>query len=81
MNYQKEIVKTKLLILKCYQADVNEIACPFQWWEKHEVLFPTIGFPTQQILKFVSSQIETKRIFFLVGIFTNQEDVVYNYIT
>ncbi len=42
-------------------------------------MFPTIGFFIKQILRFVGSQIETKRICFLANIFTNltSEDV-YN---
>jgi len=27
----KEIFKRELLIFKCYQVDVNEITCLFQW--------------------------------------------------
>ncbi len=34
-------------------------------------MFPTIGFSTKQILKIIGFQIETKRIFSLVGIFIN----------
>ncbi len=51
--------------------DLKEIKCPPQWWQKHESMFPTVGFLAQQILGIVGSQIETKRIFSLVGIFTN----------
>ncbi len=29
-----ELVNKKLLILKCYQVDVENIKCPLQWWEK-----------------------------------------------
>jgi hypothetical protein len=34
-------------------------------------MFPIVGFLAQQILGIVGSQIETKRIFSLVGILTN----------
>jgi hypothetical protein len=34
-------------------------------------MFPIVGFLAQQILGIVGSQIETKMIFTLVGIFTN----------
>jgi len=23
---------------------VKDVKCPFHWWEKHEIMFPTIGF-------------------------------------
>ncbi len=51
------------MVFRCYQVDVNKIKCPLQWWEKHESMFPTIGFLVHQI--------ETKRIFSLVGILIN----------
>jgi len=60
-----------LLVFQCYQVDVNKIKHPLQWWEKHEAMFPTIGFLVHQILKIVGFQIETKRIFSLVGILFN----------
>jgi hypothetical protein len=37
-------VEKELLIFKRYQLDVKDIKCPLQWWQKHEVMFPTIGF-------------------------------------
>ncbi len=61
----KENVKRNLLIFRHYQVDVKKITCPFRWWEKHEVLFPIVGFLTQQILGIVGSQFEIKIIFFL----------------
>ncbi len=51
--------------------DVKNINCPLQWWEKHESMFRTIGFCARQILGIVGFQIETERIFSLVGIFTS----------
>jgi len=56
------------------------IKCPLEWWRKHKSMYPSVGFFIKQILRFVGSQIETKRIFFLANIFTNltTEDVVYN---
>jgi hypothetical protein len=67
----KKLVKRKLLVFWHYQVDVKETECPFQWWEKHEGMFPTIGFLVHKILGIVGSQIETKRIFSLVGFFTS----------
>jgi hypothetical protein len=55
----KELVKRELLIFKRYQLNVKDIKCPFQWWQKHEAMFLTIGFLAQQILEIVGSQIET----------------------
>ncbi len=54
-----------MLIFRCYQVDSKEIKCLFQWWTKHETIFPRVGFLIGQILWIVGSQIETKRIFFL----------------
>ncbi len=67
----KELVKKKLLIFKRYQLDVKDIKCCLQWWQKHEAMFPTCGFLTQQILSVIGSQIETERIFSFIGILTN----------
>ncbi len=39
-----ELVNRKLMIFRCYQVDVKDIKCPLQWWEKHESMFPTVGF-------------------------------------
>jgi hypothetical protein len=36
-------------------VNIKEITWIFKWWEKHEVMFPTIRFLTQQILGIVSS--------------------------
>jgi hypothetical protein len=59
VNHQKELVIKKLLIFKRYQVGPKNIKCPLQWWGKHEVMFPTIGFLARQILGIVGSQIET----------------------
>ncbi len=37
-------VKRELLIFKKYQFDVKDIKCPLQWWQKHEAMFPIVGF-------------------------------------
>jgi hypothetical protein len=67
----KELVNRDQLIFKRYQVDVKKIMCPFQWWEKHKSMFPTMGFLARQILGIMGSQIKTKRIFSLVDILTN----------
>jgi hypothetical protein len=40
----KEVVNLELLIFKRFQMNVKNIKCPFEWWEKHESMFPTIEF-------------------------------------
>jgi hypothetical protein len=40
----KELVKRELLNFRRYQLDVKNIKCLLQWWQKHEAMFPTIGF-------------------------------------
>jgi len=60
----KELITRELLIFKHYQVDPKNIKCAFQWWAKHEAMFPIVGFLACQILGVVGSQIETKRIFF-----------------
>jgi hypothetical protein len=56
----KELVNRELLIFRGYQVDVKEIKCPLQWWQKHESMFPTMGFLARQILSIVGSHIETE---------------------
>jgi hypothetical protein len=57
----KEIVKKRFLIFRHYQMDVKEIIYPFQWWEKHEVMFSIIGFLACQIFRIIGSQINKLR--------------------
>ncbi len=63
----EKLVKKEFVIFKRYQLDVKDIKCPFQWWQKNEAMFRTLGFLAWQILEIVGSQIETKRIFSLAG--------------
>jgi hypothetical protein len=43
-----ELMKKKfsmeLMIFRKFQMDAKNNKCLFQWWEKHESMFPTIGF-------------------------------------
>jgi len=66
----EELVK-ELLIFKRYQLDVKDIKYLLWRWQKHEVMFPTVGFLALQFFCVVGSQIEPERIFSLVGILTN----------
>jgi hypothetical protein len=49
-------------------VDVKDIKCPLQRWEKHENMFPTIGFYIRQIFEIIGCQIDIKRIFSLARI-------------
>jgi hypothetical protein len=51
----EELVNRVLLIFRKYQLDVKDIKCPLQWWQKHEAMFPIVGFLAQQILGVVRS--------------------------
>ncbi len=67
----KELVTRELFIFRCYQVNLKDIKCPFQWWGKHETTCLTVGFLARQILSIVGSQIETIFFFFLSNILTN----------
>jgi hypothetical protein len=58
-------INNEVLIFMHCQVDVKDVKCPLQWWEKHESMFPTIGFCIRQIFGIVRCQIEIKRIFSL----------------
>jgi hypothetical protein len=49
-------------------VDDKDIKCPLQWWEKHENMFPIVGFCARWILRINGSQIEIVRIFSLARI-------------
>jgi len=66
----EKLVKRELLIFRKYQLDVKDIKCLLQWWQKHETMFPTVGFLARQILGIVGSQIEIERIFSLAQVLT-----------
>jgi len=65
------LVNRKLLNLRHYQVDVKDIKCPLQWWEKHENMFPIVGFCAKQTLGIVGSQIEIEKIYSLAKILTS----------
>jgi len=39
-----KLVNIEILIFRTFQVDPKEIKWPLQWWQKHESMFPTIGF-------------------------------------
>jgi hypothetical protein len=67
----KEIVTRELLDFRRFHVNVKDIKNLLQWWEKHEFRLHAIGFLTKQILRIVSSQIETEYIFSLAEILTS----------
>jgi hypothetical protein len=48
-----KLVKKEMLIFRCYQVDSKGIKCFFQWWAKHETMFPIVVFLAYQILRIV----------------------------
>jgi hypothetical protein len=52
-------------------VDAKNIKCPLEWWKKQKFVFPIVGFLVKQILRIIGFQIETEKIFSLVGILTN----------
>ncbi len=71
LKLQKKFVTQELLDFKRFHVNVKNIKNPLQWWEKHEFKFHAVRFLTKRILGIIGSQIETKRIFPLVGILTS----------
>jgi hypothetical protein len=67
----KEIIPRELLDFRRFHVDVKDIINVLQWWEQHESRFHAASFLAQQILRIVSSQIETKHIFSLAEILTS----------
>jgi hypothetical protein len=50
---------------------------PLIWWKSRESQFPNISFVIQQILWIHGSQIETKKIFNMVGMLTSLQHLSY----
>jgi len=40
----KEFVDIELLSFKKFQMYAKDIKCPLQWCNKHEFMFPIVGF-------------------------------------
>jgi len=64
-----KLVIRKMLIFMHYQVDSKDINYLFQWWAKHETMFPNVGFLAWQILGIIESQIQIERIFSLAWMF------------
>jgi hypothetical protein len=54
-------------------VDPKDIKCHFQWWGKHEAMFPIVGFLVHQILGIIGSQIETKKYIYSGHIYKLRE--------
>jgi hypothetical protein len=69
----KELInKQRVVDIQKYQVNVKEIIkCLLQWWQKHESMFPVMGFLVHQILGIVGSQIKIERMFYLSYILAN----------
>ncbi len=46
---------------------------PFTWWKIHEGQFPNVGILAKQVLGIPRFQIETERVFGLVGVLTTSK--------
>jgi len=65
------LVKNLLNHFKFKKVIDEEAKNSLKWWKVHEVQFLYVEFVAQEILGIVDSQIEAKRIFNVVGIYTN----------
>ncbi len=65
------IITRELLDFRRFHVNMKDIKNLLQWWEKHEFRLHATGFLAKQILRIVSSQIETEYIFSLAKILTS----------
>nr|XP_024359895.1 uncharacterized protein LOC112274515 isoform X1 [Physcomitrium patens] len=63
-------LKAELSLFRRLRIDSKECENPLAWWKDREVQFPNVGFLARQILGIVGSQVETERIFSIVGVIT-----------
>jgi len=61
------LVAQKLDAFCCYHVDVDNYKCALFWWHREQRKFSTCSL-VRQVLGIPTSQIETKRIFSIVGI-------------
>jgi hypothetical protein len=40
---KKELVNKEFFIFRRFHVNAKDIKCHFQWWEKHESMFPIVG--------------------------------------
>jgi hypothetical protein len=43
----KTFVNKEFLSFRKFQVNTKDVKCCFQWWEKHELMFPIVGFLAQ----------------------------------
>lgn len=63
-------LKAELSLFRRLHIDPKDCENPLAWWKDHEVQFPNVGFLARQILGIVGTQVETERIFSVVGLIT-----------
>nr|XP_024402695.1 uncharacterized protein LOC112295398 isoform X2 [Physcomitrium patens] len=61
-------LKAELSFFRRLHIDPKECENPLAWWKVREVQFPNVGFLARHILGIVGSQVETERIFSVVGL-------------
>lgn len=66
----KDIVSKELVGFQQFPLDGKGYKCALSWWHKEEHKFLTISLLARHIISIPTSQIKTKRIFSIVGIFT-----------
>lgn len=63
-------LKAELSLFRRLHIDPKDCENPLAWWKDREVQFPNVGFLARQILGIVGTQVETERIFSVVGLIT-----------
>jgi hypothetical protein len=64
------LITIELLLFRRTAMPID-LFSPFIWWAKHEQQFSNLTYLAQQVMGIVGSQIETKRIFNMVGVITS----------
>lgn len=64
-------LKAELSLFRRLHIDPKDCENPLAWWKDREVQFPNVGFLARQILGIVGTQVETERIFSVVGLITD----------
>jgi hypothetical protein len=64
------LVTTKLSLFQRLSIPPSGCVDPLAWWQTHEGQFANVVFLGKQILGTLGSQIETKKVFSLVGVLT-----------
>jgi hypothetical protein len=65
------LLKNEISLFHHLHVKLEHYLLLLTWWKSHELQFPNISFVARKILKILGSQIETKRIFNIVGVLTS----------